>query len=81
MKLKLISDGTMYGTVVKDADTDTPIGMIQKITYEVSTTNPNPTMTITILNVPCEIVGDLTETIEINVEDYKDWVKENEPKE
>lgn len=52
MKLKIESDGTTVGTQVTDIETGKRVGMIQKITWEVSVDDPVATCTIVIAKMP-----------------------------
>ena len=56
MKLKLISDGTPYGTKVV-TETGEPVERIQKIDYHVEVGQP-VLLTITVLTTPAEIVSE-----------------------
>lgn len=56
MKLKIISDGTSYGTRLVNADTNEPIGFVESIEWKVSVGDPAAKAIITFVNLPVEIL-------------------------
>jgi hypothetical protein len=55
MQLKIVSDGTAVGTKCLD-ENEKPIGLIQKIQWEVSVDQPVVTAVITIAKLPADLV-------------------------
>lgn len=58
MKIKIVSDGTAWGTKVVDADTGETLEKVISVSWE-HDLHRSPEVTITVTEVPVEIVGKL----------------------
>jgi hypothetical protein len=68
MKIKVISDGTITGTKVFDADTGELMPGVQAVTWHLDTDSVSADVVIKMVQVPVEIVGTVTD----KKEDKKD---------
>ena len=55
--MKIVSDGTALGTQVFDADGN-QIGLVQKVTWEVSVDQPYAKMIVEVFGVPSNLVAE-----------------------
>ena len=55
MKVKIISDGTSFGTKVIDSETNTILGRVQKIKWEISSDDCIAICTLEVAMTPVEI--------------------------
>jgi hypothetical protein len=61
MKLKLISDGTPYGTSVVNAETGERIDNLQKVTFEIGVGDTLGRLTLEAITEDIDLVSDVTD--------------------
>ena len=57
MKLQIESDGTAIGTKITNVENGEVVGLVQKITWEVSVESPVAACTVVIAKMPIKALG------------------------
>lgn len=57
MKLKIISDGTSFGTKLLNEDTGEPIGFVESIEWKINVGDTFATAVVKFVQVPVEIIA------------------------
>ena len=65
-RLKIVSDGTVNGTNVVDADTGEPVSYVQKVCFHADVGSGVCNAEITVAKIPFEFTGE-AETKEVKV--------------